>query len=156
MFPRRATSVIAVIIARALHDKQAMNEIELHIRPADESAIARIDDAIASCGLLTTMKATLKSYPGCTHWHCKHGNEKGTLEITLDPARSRAWFKVQEQRRAPWIDQVIPTLKRMLENRNTARHAGSERTREEPDPERDRSGPSRSTAQNRRGGSRRN
>ena len=93
----------------------SMTEIELHIRPADESAIARIDEAITSCGLLTTMKGTLKGYPGCTHWHCKCGNAKGTLEITLHPATARAWFKVQAGRRADWIDQVIPTLKRILE-----------------------------------------
>ena len=95
-----------------------MTETPLHIRPADESAIARIDDAIAACGLLTTMKGTLKSYPGCTHWHCKRGRETGTLEITLDPARARAWFKVQTGRRATWIDDVIPKLKLALEQQD--------------------------------------
>src|SRR5687768_17700711 len=72
-----------------------MAETPLQLHPIDESAIARIDAALAAHGLLVTMKGTLKSYPGCTHWHCKSGNEKGTLEITLWPAQKRAWFKVQ-------------------------------------------------------------
>lgn len=93
-----------------------MTETPLNIRPADGSAIERIDATIEQLGLAATMKGSLKSYPGCTHWHCKRGNEPGTLEITLWPAKQRAWFKVQSGRRAAWIDDVIPELKRILES----------------------------------------
>jgi hypothetical protein len=37
------------------------------------------------------------------------------LEITLWPAQTRAWFKVQSGRRAPWIDLMVPKLKESLE-----------------------------------------
>ena len=93
-----------------------MTETPLNIRPTDERAIERIDAAIAELGLLTTMKGTLKSFPGCTHWHCKLGTQPGTLEITLWPVKQRAWFKVQSARRADWIVEIIPKLKRLLES----------------------------------------
>ena len=94
-----------------------MTEIPFQLREIDDpaTAIERIDAIVAAHSLITTMKGTLKSYPGCTHWHCKLGREKGTLEITLWPAKRRAWFKVQSGRRAPWIDEVVPQMKRMLE-----------------------------------------
>ncbi|MBC8109394.1 MAG: hypothetical protein H7Z14_22610 [Anaerolineae bacterium] len=94
-----------------------MTEIPFHLREVDDplSAIERIESVIARYSLLTTMKGTLKSYPGCTHWHCKLGRETGTLEITLWPAKRRAWFKVQAGRRARWIDEVVPKMKQMLE-----------------------------------------
>ena len=92
-----------------------MVEIPFKLRGIDASAIELIDDAIARHGLITTMKGTLKSYPGSTHWHCKLGREKGTLEITLWPAKQRAWFKIQAGRRAPWIDEIVPKIKQTLE-----------------------------------------
>jgi hypothetical protein len=93
-----------------------MTEIPLNIRRFDDAAIARIDAAIEQHGLLTTMKGTLISYPGSTHWHCKLGNEPGTLEITLWPDKQRAWFKVQAGRRGIWIDEVIAKLKQSIES----------------------------------------
>ena len=81
------------------------------------SVVARIDAAVAAAGLTVTMKGTLRTYPDSTHWHCKCGCEKGTLEITIWPAGNRAWFKVQAARGAAWIDEVIPRLKRDLERR---------------------------------------
>lgn len=94
-----------------------ITEIHFHLREINDApaAIKRVDETIAAHSLITTMKGALKSYPGCTHWHCKMGREKGTLEITLWPAKRRAWFKVQAGRRAPWIDAIVPKMKRMLE-----------------------------------------
>lgn len=94
-----------------------MTEIEIQLREIDDApaAVRRIDQAIASHGLVTTLKGTLKSFPGSTHWHCKLGREKGTLEITLWPVQRRAWFKVQAARGAGWIDELLPKLKHTLE-----------------------------------------
>ncbi len=94
-----------------------MNEIDIHLRELDDESatIARIDEAIEAHGLLATMKGSLKTYPGSTHWHCKRGRETGTLEITYWPTKRRAWFKVQNGRRADWIDQIVPRMKRSLE-----------------------------------------
>jgi len=94
-----------------------MTEIDIQLREIEDptAAIARIDAAIERTGLVTTMKGTLKSYPGCKHWHCKLGRESGTLEITYWPAKRRAWIKIQNARRAKWMDGIVPTLKQILE-----------------------------------------
>lgn len=62
------------------------------------------------------MKTSLASYPGSIHWHYKQPKQKGTLEITLDPATHRLWATVQAGRRAPWIDAELPLLRRAIES----------------------------------------
>ncbi len=77
--------------------------------------IQRVESILKLKGLTRHSRGTLKSYPGCIHWHWKNGKLPGTLEVTLWPTKRRLWFKVQAGRRAEWIDQVIPTLKVALE-----------------------------------------
>lgn len=93
-----------------------MSEIDIELAGEEraEDVIERIDRAAASCGLTVTMKGALKTYPGSTHWHCKLGREPGTLEITYWPRKPRLWVKVVESRRAPWMDEVVPRLRRTL------------------------------------------
>ena len=94
-----------------------MREVEINIPRIDDTAgvIARVESVLRSHHLTMRSRGTLKSYPGCTHWHWKNGTEPGTLEVTLWPAKRRLWFKVQAGRRAAWIDQVVPVLKEALE-----------------------------------------
>ena len=96
-----------------------MTEIEIDMPDRDHAsrAIERIERATSDHGLRLASRGTLKRYPGCVHWHYKNGNERGTLEITLWSQRNRLWFKVQSGRRAPWIDQMLPRLKRTLERK---------------------------------------
>ncbi len=72
---------------------------------ANEKAVAQaITDAIAEYGLRVTLLSTLKKHPGCIHWHVKSPPAaQGTLEITFWPQERRAWFTVQDGRRADWI-----------------------------------------------------
>ncbi len=73
---------------------------------ADPFAIEQtLDRAIADSGLTVTLRATLRKYPGCIHWHLKLGRESGTLELTFWPRERRAWFTVQSGRKAPWIEK---------------------------------------------------
>lgn len=87
---------------------------ELDVVVSDWSDASRIERRVEAVlhrqGLLLTMKGTLKSHPGCIHWHFKKGREPGTLELTLWPARRRLWIKVQSGRTAPWIDELLPPL----------------------------------------------
>jgi hypothetical protein len=94
-----------------------MREVEINLADINNvsRAIARVDAAIVESGLVVTSRGTLVSYPGCTHWHVKRGRETGTLEITVWPARKRAWFKVASNRAAGWIDGAIEELKHRLE-----------------------------------------
>ena len=86
--------------------------------PYDPAAsIALIDRAISAAGLLISLKGTLKSYPGTTHWHCKMPGKSGTLEVTYWPAKQRAWFKIQAARDAAWIQAVLPILTKSIEAR---------------------------------------
>jgi len=83
-----------------------------------------IEKAAAEHDLLVTLKDTLKQYPGCIHWHFKRGKERGVLEITLWPQESRAWISVHTNRRADWIEELIPPLKGKIEQRLQRRTYG--------------------------------
>jgi hypothetical protein len=75
---------------------------------ADNAALPEAIDALAAeFGLTCTLKGALSAYPGCTHWHFKHGRARGTLELTWWPARHRLWFKIASNRRGAWMDATI-------------------------------------------------
>ena len=95
-----------------------MREIDINISGIEDTArvIRRVESVLTSHGLTMKSRGTVKSYPGCTHWHWKNGTEAGTLEVTLWPARRRLWFKLQAGRSAVWIDQLVPVLKAALES----------------------------------------
>jgi hypothetical protein len=66
-------------------------------------------------GLIMALKGSLSQYPGSIHWHFKKDRQKGTLELTLYPAKSRLWSKVQAGRKALWLDETLPSLKNQVE-----------------------------------------
>jgi hypothetical protein len=66
--------------------------------------------AIGELSLIVTMRETLKKFPGSIHWHIKNGRERGTLEITYWPEEHRAWFTIQDGRKADWIEEKISLL----------------------------------------------
>ena len=66
-------------------------------------------------GLIMALKGSLSQYPGSIHWHFKKDRQKGTLELTLYPAKSRLWAKVQAGRKALWIDETLPNLRNQVE-----------------------------------------
>jgi hypothetical protein len=80
-----------------------------------EVFVAAIDRSIAGANLHTTMRGTLKKFPGCIHWHVKQGRASGTLEITVLPKEMRAWFTVQSGRTATWIEEQIEQLAKLIE-----------------------------------------
>jgi hypothetical protein len=95
-----------------------VTEIDINVPRIDDvdDVIRRVESTLAAHGLTMRSRGSVKSYPGCTHWHWRSGRQSGTLEVTLWPARRRLWLKVQAGRRAAWIDQVVPALKAALEN----------------------------------------
>jgi hypothetical protein len=56
------------------------------------------------------MRTSLRTFPGCVHWHVKRGREPGTLEITFWPQERRAWFTIHDGRQAEWIEKSMKTL----------------------------------------------
>lgn len=96
---------------------RAVTEHVLLVSPRADLSIAEpvIESCCAEAGLRVTLKGALAAYPGCVHWHLRHGNDKGTLEITLWPAQRRIWFKVASNRGGPWIAAAIEQLKPCIE-----------------------------------------
>jgi hypothetical protein len=78
--------------------------------PSDKTILA-VDETITDLGLTVTMRGSLKSCPGSTHWHLKRGCGRGTLEITWWPQRRKLWIKIQAGRTAAWIDEIAPQFK---------------------------------------------
>jgi len=76
-----------------------------------------IDQAIDAAGLIVTLRGSLKSFPGCTHWHVKNGQERGTLEITAWPREHRAWFSIQSGRKARWIGEKVKLLQELIDSK---------------------------------------
>ena len=74
----------------------------------------QIERAIASAGLRVALRGTLKSSPGCVHWHVKSGGEPGTLELTYFPQTGALAFKVAKNRDAPWISKARAQLEALL------------------------------------------
>jgi hypothetical protein len=86
-----------------------MKEIEIPLpRNADCLLVSKtIEKICISSGLRVTLKASLSKFPGSTHWHIKRRDDKGTIEITLWPAKHRMWFSIQDGRVGAWIEEKI-------------------------------------------------
>lgn len=86
-----------------------------------------VEEAIAASGLRISLRGTLKQWPGCVHWHVRQGRGSGTLEITVSPEEHRAWFSIQDGRRADWIDAQLAHLRTAIRQglRRRKRNASS-------------------------------
>ena len=64
-----------------------MTEIDLPLpaHATSSAVICAVERACGAAGLRASMKTTLASYPGSTHWHFKAGTDRGTLECTWWP-----------------------------------------------------------------------
>lgn len=85
------------------------------VRP--DKIVSAVDRTIIDLGLIVTMRGSLKSFPGSTHWHLKRGRGRGTLEATWWPRMGKLWIKIQAGRTAPWIEEITPRFKREIESR---------------------------------------
>jgi hypothetical protein len=94
-----------------------MREIELPIpkQLRDSDTERAIDGAILSAGLRVALRGSLKKFPGCVHWHIKNGSLAGTLELTWLPSERRAWFSIQNGRKAKWIQAKLEQIAHVLQ-----------------------------------------
>jgi len=92
-------------------------DIRLPLNPVPEKVAASVEIAVASNSLKIKSTRTLKTIPGCVHWHINKSGEKGTLEATFDKSRLRLRLGYHENRYANWIDEAVSNIKRMLESR---------------------------------------
>jgi hypothetical protein len=94
-----------------------MKEIPCQIETwGDVDRMSRaVESVMSSAGLRQMLKGTLRSYPGCVHWHFGKDGATGTLEVTVWPAQRRVWMSVQARRSAGWIENCISQLRVALE-----------------------------------------
>lgn len=76
---------------------------------------AVVECSLTRLGMSITMRDTLRSFPGCIHWHAKKARHRGVLEVTYWPRKNRLWLSVHHNRDAPWIHEVIQALRHDLE-----------------------------------------
>ncbi|MEI7986041.1 MAG: hypothetical protein WCI55_10470 [Armatimonadota bacterium] len=82
-----------------------MERIPLQIKSIEdfELELAKLNCNIA-------VRSSLKSFPGCVHWHIKHNVENGgTLEFTILPT-GECWLSVHRNRHKPWIVDVLKQI----------------------------------------------
>jgi len=95
--------------------------VEIAIRVPDgirpDKIVSAVDRTIVDLGLIVTIRGSLKSFPGSTHWHLKRGRGRGTLEATWWPGMRKLWIKIQAGRTAQWIEEIAPRFKREIESR---------------------------------------
>lgn len=82
---------------------------------SDPGVVERLVESVCvAAGLTVTMKGTLRTYPGSTHWHYKRVREAGVLEVTYWPAGNRLWLSVQAGRTGEWTAIAAPELAETL------------------------------------------
>ena len=94
-----------------------MLTLEVKLTPGAD--LARVESLVeATCrsrGLSTSMKTSLRSFPGSVHWHLKKGAERGTVEVTFWRKGMRLWVSVHENRAGAWTDSEARELKAAFE-----------------------------------------
>ena len=80
----------------------------------DEDVVRFVEDTALAAGLTISSRGTLRSYPGCVHWHLTRAGSTGTLEPTWWPAKRRLWLKVASNREAPWISEAVVLYESLL------------------------------------------
>jgi hypothetical protein len=79
-----------------------MERIPIQIASCDD-----FEEEITKLNCHISLRTSLRSYPGCLHWHIKHNIEKsGTLEFTILPT-GECWLNVHRNRHKPWIDDIL-------------------------------------------------
>lgn len=97
-----------------------MNKFEIAL-PAnlnENDVIAEFKRAIKNESLFLKSESTLKTIPGCIHWHITKPNHNGTLEATFDKNRLSLFLSYHNNRYAEWIISAIENIKRALESKS--------------------------------------
>lgn len=76
---------------------------------------AEIERALTVSGLQISLKCSLAKFAGCVHWHLRLKAQPGTLELTYWPKEQRVWFSIHRGRGAPWMKEVIATVRQQIE-----------------------------------------
>jgi hypothetical protein len=94
-----------------------MNQVEFRVPRGSDLADTEnlIEKICAGHGLKLTRKGSLAKFPRSVHWHYKKCSGRGTLELTLWRERGRIWASIQDGRKAEWIEEELPELRKAIE-----------------------------------------
>ena len=96
-----------------------MLSLEVKLPSGSRPAYVRglVEKTCRTKGLKVSVKTSLVSYPGSTHWHFKRGVERGTVEVTYWMDGGRLWISVHDNRTGAWTTDLAKELKSALESR---------------------------------------
>jgi len=92
-------------------------DIRLPLNPVTDKIISAFEKAVHTHSLTIKSRGTLKTIPGCVHWHIIYDGSKGTLEATFDKNRLRLWLCYHDNRYAEWIDEAVKKIRKTFEFR---------------------------------------
>ncbi|UFT99753.1 hypothetical protein KO561_01900 [Radiobacillus kanasensis] len=75
-----------------------------------------MEHVIQSFQLIISSKTTLLSKKGSYHWHLKKDGEKGVLEITYWPSKSKLLVEIARNRMADWNVSIIEEMTEAFAN----------------------------------------
>lgn len=91
-------------------------DIRLPLNPVSNKIVTKFEKAVFSHALLIKSRGTLKTIPGCVHWHIICKGNKGTLEATFDKNRLCLWLCYHDNRYADWIDVAVKKIRKTFES----------------------------------------
>lgn len=96
-----------------------MKHIDIQLpKGVDATTIVKlIDTAIQAAGLTTTMRNTLRKYPGCIHWNLVNDHKPGALELTYWPKEDRGWITIPDGPRAAWVPEKVEKISDFVKDR---------------------------------------
>jgi hypothetical protein len=89
-------------------------DIILASNPTTKELIKSFEAAVKAQKLIINSRGTLKTVPGCVHWHIVNGGLKGTLEATFEPGKKSLRLCYHSNRYADWIDGAIEGIRNEL------------------------------------------
>jgi len=75
---------------------------------------SRVKRVAGSLDFKLTLRTTLATLPGSTHWHFKHPAHKGTIEVTFHPNAPIAWVSTHANRTSPPTQSLAQSLAELL------------------------------------------
>ena len=79
--------------------------LEIKLYPKVNYSERAVEDFAAKRALILSLKGTLKTKVGNTHYHFKRKNERGVLEVTI--FTDTLQLNVHDNRQGPWIDNEL-------------------------------------------------
>ena len=79
--------------------------------------VREIEEVISDFQLVISLKTTLSTMQGSTHYHLKQGRASGVLEVTYWPQENRLFVEIHGNRLSEWNKHIILPFSEALAQR---------------------------------------